>query len=120
LTLNKYIGQFGAREPLTRLLSFKFFHQYSNNYRNIAILQSQWDEASVFGLKMSYAVGDPSETGIKTDVVFGSQARRSAAGLASISANKTFDIAPNITTRFGLSLGTGSESMPTQWRWAVS
>ena len=120
LTLNKYIGQFGVREPLTRFLSLKLFHQYSTNYRNIAILQSKWDKTSVFGLKMSYAVGNASVTGVKTDVVFGSQARRSAAGLALITANKTYKVAPNLTTRFGMSVGTGSESMPTQWKWAVS
>src|SRR5690606_19766593 len=120
LTLKKYIGAFGSREPVNRLLSFKIFHQYSNNDRNIAMLQSQWDDASVFGLKMSYAVGDPSENGIKTEVVFGSQSRQTAAGLATISANRTFNFVNNVSTRIGMSVGTGSETMPTQWRWAVS
>lgn len=120
LTFEKYIGRLGQREPLNRVVSLRLFHQYADVERNIALLQNDWDIDSVFGMHLSYSVGDPGSNGIKGDVVTGSQNRRGAAGFATLSANHTYYWGINFRTRFGMSLGSGSRTMPGQWRWALS
>lgn len=120
VTLTKQIGELGVREPIQRILSFKLFHQYMNATRNVPALQQEWSRESVLGLKLSYAIGNPGSNGIQADLVTGSQNRNSAAGYFTITANRSFDWAERFNTRFGFSVGTGSETMPTQWRWAVS
>jgi len=120
LTLNKYIGDLGRRESTTRLLSVRLFHQYSNATRNLNFLQSQFEDESVLGMHLSYTVGDMSGSGIQTNLVTGAQDRRWASGYFSVTANHRFEWTDAFSTKVGMSGGTGSETMPTQWLWAVS
>jgi hypothetical protein len=120
LTLNKYIGDLGRRESTIRLLSVRLFHQYSTATRNLNFLQSQFDDESVLGMHLSYTVGDMAGSGIQTNLVTGAQDRRWASGYFSVTANHRFEWTDAFSTKVGMSGGTGSETMPTQWLWAVS
>jgi hypothetical protein len=120
LTFKKYLGSLGIRETLSRVVSLKLFHQYASVERNIAILQNDWDTKPVLGMQLSYSVGDPGANGIQADLVTGSQDRSTAAGYATISANHTYFWGINFKTRFGMSVGSGSRTMPSQWQWALS
>lgn len=120
VTFKKYIGALGAREPLTRVLSLKLFHQYADVNRNIPQLQANWDHESVLGMHLTYALGDPGTSGIQTDLITGSSGRLWGTGYAAIKANHTWYWGINFSTRLGMSAGTGSHFMPTQWAWSVS
>lgn len=120
LTFSKYIGDLGMRESVTRLLTFRLFQQHVERDRNIAILQSDWDDRPVVGMHLQYTMGDMARSGIDWNFVTGSQDRFNSASYGSVTATHTSYLGFNTNLRYTVSAGTGSELMPTQWRWALS
>lgn len=116
----KRLGEFGVLEESLREIRLSAFHHVKTANRFADSLQDTWERGDVWGLGLTYSQGDPSHNGFMINLTGASSGDISSAGRSSFEANRTYFPGEKFSTRFGLSFGLGSQSMPSQNRWSVS
>lgn len=113
LTLRKQIGKYGMLTKTKQYVSFAIFHQVKTSERNVLALQG-WNRKDVTGMRFGYDLGTDAN-GISLSAQAASAGKNLGASYATASMNKTYEFG-QISTRFGFSVGTGSKSLPAQYR----
>ncbi|MEX0773061.1 MAG: M1 family metallopeptidase [Balneolales bacterium] len=116
----KQLGEFGILEDTFREVRLSAFHQSKTADRFSDAMQSMWERGNVWGLGLTYTHGDPYRNGFKVNLTGASSGDYSSAARSSFEANRTYLSGDTFSSRFGLSFGLGSQSMPAQYRWAAS
>ncbi|MEX0779841.1 MAG: M1 family metallopeptidase [Balneolales bacterium] len=120
LAFSKQFGEFGLLEDTFREIRVSAFHQAKTADRFADALQNLWSEGDVWGLDITYTQGNPLVNGFRINLTGASYGDYSSAGRSSFEANRTYEPAEKLSSRFGLSFDMGSQSMPIQYRWSVS
>lgn len=119
-SFSKNFGRYGFLETLQRTFTFSVFHQAKTSKRTVDSLNRLWSNADVFGLSASYTHGNFREDGFKISTTGASYGTNFSASFSRFDANKTFQFIDNVNTKFGMQVGTGSNTMPEQFRFSLA
>ena len=118
--LQRRLGEYGQLERTERWLSLDIFHQVQTAERNTDALQQMWQTGDIWGMELGYEFEDPRESGFEIRARASSFGSWYSSGHVFARLNHTFEITDNWSLRGGMEAGTGSESLPMQYRWRVS
>ena len=119
-SLTRQLGEYGRLEPVRREISFDLFHQAQTSERLADVLQAQWQQGDIWGMELGYEFEDPEESGFEIRARAASFGELSSSGHVFARLNHTFSLRDNWDLRGGMEVGTGSLTMPNQYRWRVS
>ncbi|MEX0928185.1 MAG: M1 family aminopeptidase, partial [Balneolales bacterium] len=120
IAFSRQLGRFGVLEDTFREIRLSAFHQAKTADRFIDVLDGSWEAGNTWGLALSYTHGDARENGFSLNLTAASFGDFLSASHSSLKANRTFLTGHKLSSRFGLSIGWGSQGMPRQYRWPVS
>jgi len=118
--IEKRLGKYGVLGEARHVLSFSAFHHAQTANRFIDVVNNAWERGDVYGLNLRYTLGDPARSGLSANFVAGTHRDLFSASFTEIVANKTFEWNNWFETRFGTSMGVGTDQLPEQFKFNTS